>query len=68
MKNDLRVILAEQRKTVADVHEATGLAKATITSIYYERNTNPELKTMLKIANYLNVSIDKLLGTKQTTI
>lgn len=63
MNNDLRVILATQRKTVADVHEATGLSKATITAIYYERANNPELKTLMKIADYLDVSIDELLGT-----
>lgn len=63
MDNNLRIILATQRKTVADVHEATGLSKATITAIYYERAKNPELKTLMKIADYLNVSIDELLGT-----
>lgn len=63
MNNDLRIILATQRKTVADVHEATGLSKATITAIYYERANNPELKTLMKIADYLDVSIDELLGT-----
>lgn len=63
MNNDLRIILATQRKTVADVHEATGLSKATITAIYYERANNPELKTLMKIADYLEVSIDELLGT-----
>lgn len=64
MKNNLRVILAKQRKTVADVHRATGLSKATITAIYYERANNPELKTLMKIANYLDVTMDELLGIK----
>lgn len=63
MKNDLRIILAIQRKSVADVHEATGISKTTLTNIYYERAKNPELQTLLKIADYLNVSIDELLGT-----
>lgn len=65
MKNNLRIILAQQRKTVADIHRATGLSKATLTSIYYERSNNPELQTLLKIADYLSVSIDELLGRKQ---
>lgn len=63
MNNNLRVILAKQRKTVADAHHATGLSKATVTNIYYERANNPELQTLLKIAEYLDVSIDELLGT-----
>lgn len=63
MKNDLRIILATQKKTVADVHRATGLSKATVTNIFYERAKNPEIQTLLKIADYLNVSIDELLGS-----
>lgn len=65
MDNNLRIILAEQRKTVADVHKATGLSKPTITEIYYERSTNPQVQTLVRISDYLGVSIDELLGRKQ---
>lgn len=65
MKNNLRVILAQERKTVADVHEATGLSKATLTNIYYERSTNPQVQTLVRISDYLGVSIDELLGRKE---
>lgn len=61
MKNNLRIILAKQRKKVSDIHEATGISKTTLTSLYYERTKNPETETLLKIANYLGVSIDELL-------
>lgn len=63
MNNNLRVILAKQKKTIADVHLDTGLSKPTITNIYYERSNNPEIQTLLKIAEYLEVSIDELLGS-----
>lgn len=68
MKNNLRVILATQRKTVAEIHEATGLSKYTLTQLFYERTKNPELQTLLKIANYLNVTVDELLGMKEMVI
>ncbi|MGV3305015.1 helix-turn-helix domain-containing protein [Streptococcus suis] len=61
MKNNLRIILAKQRKKVSDVHEATGISKTTLTSLYYERTKNPETETLLKVANYLGVTIDELL-------
>lgn len=63
VNNNLRVILAEQKKTIADVHTATGLSKPTITNIYYDRANNPEIQTLLRIAKYLGVSLDELLGT-----
>lgn len=61
MKNNLRIILAKQRKKVSDVHEVTGISKTTITNLYYERTKNPEAETLLKIADYLGVTLDELL-------
>lgn len=65
LKNNLRIILAKQRKKVSDVHEATGISKTTLTSLYYERTKNPETETLLKVANYLGVTIDELLTPEE---
>ncbi|MFZ2186450.1 MAG: helix-turn-helix transcriptional regulator [Streptococcus parauberis] len=62
MKNNFRIILAIQKKKISDVHKATHISKSTLTSIYYERTQNPDSKTLLKIADYLNVSLDELLN------
>ena len=62
MNNNFRVILAEQRKTVADIHNETGISKYTLTNIYYERTKNPGLETLKKIAEALNVTMTELLG------
>lgn len=64
MENNFRIILATQRKSVADVHEATGLSKYTLTNLFYERTKNPELLTLLKISEYLGVGLDELIGIK----
>ena len=65
MKNNLRVLLAKQRKKVIDVYKATGISKTTLTSLYYERTKNPEAETLLKIADYLGVTIDELLTPEE---
>lgn len=65
MNNNFRVILAKQRKKVLDVHEATGISKTTLTALYYERTKNPETETLLKVANYLGVTIDELLTPEE---
>ena len=57
----MRVILAKKRLKVADVARKTGLSKSTLTALYYERTKRPDIETLLKIANYLGVSIDELL-------
>lgn len=66
MENNFRVVLAEKRKTVADVHEATGLSKYTLTQLYYERTKNPELQTLIKVADYLQVTVNDLLVNQKT--
>lgn len=57
----MRVILAKKRLKVADVARETGLSKSTLTALYYERTKNPEAETLLKIADYLGVTLDELL-------
>ena len=62
MENNFRVLLAKQRKKVSDVHSATGVSKTTLTALYYERTQNPKAETLLKVADFLGVTIDELLA------
>lgn len=64
MKNDLIVILSTRRKTVADVHEATGISLETIADIYYERVDSIDIQTIVKICDYLNITLGEFLGRK----
>lgn len=64
MKNKFRVLLAERRETIASVHEATGISKSALTDLYYERTNNPRLQTLLKIADYLDVTVNDILGMR----
>ncbi|EPT83013.1 TPA: helix-turn-helix domain-containing protein [Streptococcus agalactiae] len=65
MTNNFRVVLAKKRKKIADVAKATGLSKTTLTALYYERTKNPEVETLLKIANFLGVTLDELLTVEE---
>lgn len=61
MKNNFRILLAKQRKKVSDVHEATGISKSALISLYYERTKRPDIETLQKVSDYLGVTIDELL-------
>ncbi|MBS8071687.1 helix-turn-helix transcriptional regulator [Streptococcus suis] len=61
MKNNFRVLLAKQRKKVVDVHEATGISKSTLISLYYERTKKPDIETLQKVSEYLGVTVDEFL-------
>ena len=65
LKNNMRVILAKQRKKTSDVAEATGISKSTLTALYYERAKNPSLDTLKKVSSYLGVTLDEFLETKE---
>lgn len=49
MKNNMRVLLAKQRKKVSDVHEATGISKSTLIALYYERTKKPDIEKSRKL-------------------
>ncbi|OFU49892.1 helix-turn-helix transcriptional regulator [Aerococcus sp. HMSC10H05] len=62
MKNNFSIILAIKHKKISDVHKATGIAKSTLTRLYYERVDDPNSMTLIKIADYLGCSLDELLA------
>ena len=63
MKNNFSIVLATKHKKVADVHKDTGLSKDSLTKFYYQR-TIPSGRTLITLAEYLDCSIDELLGLK----
>ncbi|HEM6580516.1 helix-turn-helix domain-containing protein [Streptococcus suis] len=65
MNNNFRVILVKQRKKVSDVHEATGISKSALISLYYERTKRPDIETLQKVSDYLGVTIDELLTVEE---
>ncbi|WP_203265750.1 helix-turn-helix domain-containing protein [Streptococcus uberis] len=65
MRNNFRVLLAKKRIKISDVHKITHISKSTLTNLYYERTKNPKSETLLKVANFLEVTIDELLATEQ---
>lgn len=62
VKNNFSIILATQHKKIADIHNATGISKYTLTQLYYQRVKNPQTETVTKIADYLGCSLDELLA------
>ena len=41
--------------------KATGISKTTLTDIYYQRAKNVQLDTLMKICDYLQVSLSDLI-------
>lgn len=62
MKNNFRVILAKKRLKIS---KETGIARSTLIPFFYERDVNPTTKTLLKLADYLGVTVDELLTPEE---
>ncbi|NLD49115.1 MAG: helix-turn-helix domain-containing protein [Clostridiaceae bacterium] len=55
----LQLILIKKNISLNDLHYKTGISKRTLNKI-----DNPKLETLIKIAKFLNVSLDELAGFK----
>ena len=65
MQNNLRILLAKKRLKVSDLAKGTKLSKSALTALYYERTKRPDITTLQKVANFLNVTVDELLNMEE---
>lgn len=65
MKNNFRILLAVQKKKISDAHVATGISRNTLTALFYERIKEPKVTTLIKIADYLGVTLDELIDSEE---
>lgn len=65
IKERLVLLLENKRMTLVELAQKANLSLDTVKSIYYGRNDNPKLETLIAIADALDVSIDYLIGRKE---
>lgn len=65
MKNNLRVLMAMHKKTLTDIHKATGISVSTLSSIKREESKNPGSLTLVKIAKYFGVTLDEIIDINE---
>ena len=59
MDNNLAIILAKKRMKLSELRELTGINRTTLQNIYYLKAENITLKTVNKICEVLEVSLDE---------
>ena len=64
MYEKLQKLLAEREKTFADLSRATGIVESTFANCK-RRGTNLSIKNAVKVAKFLGVSVDELIGEKE---
>lgn len=60
MKNNISKIFGERLLTIAEVAEASGISRSTLTLIYYRKTKGIQFETVEKLCNYLQLPMSEL--------
>lgn len=66
MKTNLEKILKDKKIKQRDLAKAIGISEGTV-SKYCNGSSEPDYKTLIDIANFLNVGVDRILNTENIT-
>lgn len=56
MKNKLSTILGSRKENISELSRKTGIARSTLTAIYYDESTGIKFDTLKKICDALEIS------------
>lgn len=61
MNNHLAAIMGERLQNITDVHRGTGISRSTLVRLYYRREKNVNLDTLITLCNYFDVPLSELI-------
>lgn len=64
MGNNLKMYRQMLNASMEDVAKATGLSTGAYSDLENGKRPNPTLSTLVKLADYFDVSLDELVGRK----
>lgn len=60
MKNNISKIFGERLLSIAEVAEASGISRSTLTAIYYRKTKGIQFDTIEKLCDYLQMPMSEL--------
>lgn len=64
MVNNFSKILGERRLKISKISSDTGIARGTLTNLYYNRSKRISFDVLNKLCSYLECSIEDIICTK----
>lgn len=61
VKNNLRILMARDKKTMQDVHDETGLSRTTVSKLYNETSAKIGLDTIAALCKMFKCEVSDLL-------
>lgn len=68
MNSKLSLLMGRERYTIQDVHEKTGLSRATISLLYHDKATRIDFDTIEKLCALFSCSIDDLFVLEKDVV
>lgn len=65
MENRFRIILAERKLSVTQVHNDTGISRSTLHGLKQEKSKMVNIEILLKLCNYLDITPNDFFGIKK---
>lgn len=63
IKCKLAELMAKEKcRSLSKISVATGISRTTLTSLYYDKSTGIEFKTVEKLCSYFNCGIEDLIS------
>ena len=60
LQSNLSVLMGKHRYNIQDVHEQTGLARRTISTLYNDKATRIDFSTVEKLCHLFNCGVEQL--------
>ena len=60
LQSNLSVLMGKHRYNIQDVHEQTGLARRTISTLYNDKATRIDFSTVEKLCQLFNCGVEQL--------
>lgn len=67
VKCNLSTLMGKYRYSIQDVHEKTGLARATISNLYNDKATRIDYDTIARLCDLFQCDVQSLLMMEKTT-
>lgn len=65
LANNLKNLRQKYSMSMIDLSEISGISTGRISDIENEKNINPSMNTLIRLADALDVSLDELVGRKR---
>lgn len=66
LSSNLSVLMGKSRYNIQDVHERTGLARKTISTLYNDKATRIDFTTIEKLCELFGCGVEQLFNLEET--